>query len=300
MPLEIKWNRSPWWYARYVREGRKLCVKLDVRIEGAPPESKKLSDSGDALFEKSRAKAELRFSQFLEDLNGSLTKEDLVKRVMAIRRGGKMETVMLADMFATWLASPRRKKLAERYVSQAKSRIEAFVDFVAKEQPSARHMADVDVNTAERFMAIEEIRGSAPKTYNDLLVLLRSVFNKLKTKATLMLNPFEDFPLKDPETIGQSPFSTDDLAAIINAAKKPEHDFIRPILFAAMCTAMRRGDCCCLKWAAVDPTIRFILVKTSKGGRSRYDTDIPVAPGGNPPAVAAQRHIRISRGRIPV
>ena len=275
MSLEIKWDRSPWWYARYVREGRKLCVKLDVRIEGVPPASKMLSDSGDALFEKSRAKAELRFSQFIEDLTGSLTKEDLVKRVIAIRRGGKKETVLLTDMFAAWHALPRKKNLSKRYVSQAKSWISTFVSFVAKKQPSAKHMADVEVNTAEEFMALEENRGSTPKTYNDWLILLRSVFKRLKNKATLMLNPFEDLPLKESETIGQSPFSTDDLAMIIKAVMKPEHDFIRPIVIAVMCTAMRRGDCCRLKWADVDPTFRFIVVKTAKKGRLAI---IPIFP----------------------
>jgi len=275
MPLEIKWDRSPWWYARYVREGRKLCVKLDVRIEGVPPASKKLSDSGDKLFEKSRAQAELRFSQFMEDLTGSLTKEDLVKRVIAIRRGGKMETVLLTEMFAAWHALPRKKNLSKRYVSQARSWISAFVAFVAKEQPSAKHMADVSVNSAEDFMALEENRGSTPKTYNDWLILLRSVFKRLKNKATLLQNPFEDLPLKDLETIGQSPYSPDDLAMIIKAVMKPEHDFIRPIIFAAMCTAMRRGDCCRLKWADIDPTIRFIVVKTAKKGSL---ATIPIFP----------------------
>jgi integrase len=42
-----------------------------------------------------------------------------------------------------------------------------------------------------------------------------------------------------------------------------------------MCTAMRRGDCCLLKWESVDLPRRFIRVKTSKTGES---VQIPIFP----------------------
>jgi len=42
-----------------------------------------------------------------------------------------------------------------------------------------------------------------------------------------------------------------------------------------MCTAMRRGDCCLLKWKDVDLKAGFITVKTAKTGQT---VDIPVFP----------------------
>ena len=42
-----------------------------------------------------------------------------------------------------------------------------------------------------------------------------------------------------------------------------------------MCTAMRRGDCCLLKWKDVDLKEGFIAVKTAKTGET---VDIPIFP----------------------
>ena len=267
MPLEIKWERSTYWYGRYTRDGRKLAVRLDVLIEGTPPASRKLRDRGDDLFEKSRAKAELRLAQTIEELDSAATKEDLVKRIISIRRGGKMDTVLLKDMFISWAALPRKKKLSPRYLKQAESLMTEFGEFVAKHQRSARHMADVERSTAEQFMADADAQGFAPKTYNDKIVLLRSVFERLKEKASLLQNPFGSGVLKDDDPRGQEPFSVDELEAIIAVAGKPKHAFIRPILFACICTAMRRGDCCLLRWANVYLDEGFIRIKTAKKGK---------------------------------
>jgi hypothetical protein len=47
------------------------------------------------------------------------------------------------------------------------------------------------------------------------------------------------------------------------------------VVITGMCTAMRRGDCCCLKWSDVDLKEGFISVKTSKTGEK---VDIPLFP----------------------
>jgi integrase len=52
-------------------------------------------------------------------------------------------------------------------------------------------------------------------------------------------------------------------------------DFIRPVIVTGMCTAMRRGDCCLLKWADVDHKEGFLTVKTAKTGET---VDIPMFP----------------------
>jgi integrase len=54
-----------------------------------------------------------------------------------------------------------------------------------------------------------------------------------------------------------------------------QDDFIRPVVITGMCTAMRRGDCCCLKWSDLDLKEGFISVKTSKTGET---VDIPLFP----------------------
>jgi hypothetical protein len=52
------------------------------------------------------------------------------------------------------------------------------------------------------------------------------------------------------------------------------HDqFIYPIVVTALCSAMRLGDCCCLRWDTVDLANGFLSVKTAKTGAA---VDIPI------------------------
>ena len=66
MALEIKWERSPSWYGRYIRDGKKNYLNLGVRIDGKPPPSRRLRDKGDVAFEKSRLKAELKLQAAIQ------------------------------------------------------------------------------------------------------------------------------------------------------------------------------------------------------------------------------------------
>lgn len=54
-----------------------------------------------------------------------------------------------------------------------------------------------------------------------------------------------------------------------------DDEFVRPILITGICTAMRRGDCCLLKWKDVDLNIRSITVKTAKTGQT---VSFPILP----------------------
>lgn len=87
------------------------------------------------------------------------------------------------------------------------------------------------------------------------------------------INPFSSIPTRETETIFRKPFTPEELKAIVDAAR--DDDFIRPILITGMCTAMRRGDCCLLKWKDVDLARRFITVKTNKTGQT---VSIPIFP----------------------
>ena len=78
---------------------------------------------------------------------------------------------------------------------------------------------------------------------------------------------------KSSETVNRVPFTIEELKAITEACA--DDDFIRPIIVTGMCTAMRRGDCCLLKWQDVDLKAGFITVKTAKTGET---VDIPVFP----------------------
>jgi len=87
------------------------------------------------------------------------------------------------------------------------------------------------------------------------------------------VNPFYGLPTRETETVFRKPFTPEELKAIVDAARVD--DFIRPLLITGICTAMRRGDCCLLRWKDVDLARRFITVKTAKTG---VTVSIPIFP----------------------
>ena len=105
------------------------------------------------------------------------------------------------------------------------------------------------------------------------LSLIRGVFKRLEPGADAYKNYLAGAPGKDENTIHREPFTPEELKAILDAAL--EDTLLRPVIVTALCTAMRRGDCCLLKWSAVDMKSGFITVKTGKTGDT---VEIPIHP----------------------
>jgi len=162
-------------------------------------------------------------------------------------------------------------KLVTEYAAQCKKVLGRFVNFVQAQNPKAVEIALVTRKLAQAFMGAEAERGVGAKTWNDTLKLLRATFKYLLPAGAG--NPFYNMVTKDAETVFRKPFTPEELKAILDAAQ--DDDFIRPIIITGMCTAMRRGDCCRLKWKDVDLARRFITVKTAKTGQT---VSIPIFP----------------------
>ncbi len=271
MALELQRGRSKWWYGRVEVNGRKIGKNLGVEVKGVIPAS--LADQGDLAFERSRAKAQAALEKLQLDLKKRSTAEELVQTIHEIRTGTRVGSIPLSDAGARWKALPRRRSLSPRYVSQAESWMADFVSFLGTHHPAVREMADVQPSMARAYFAKVEARGVAGKTYNNTLIFLRSCFEALKDEAGIPKNPFLGLPTKEEDTVFRKPYSEEDLAEIVKAAKGDP--FIYPVVVASLCTAMRRGDCCLLLKTAVDLPARFVKVKTSKTGEL---VQIPIFP----------------------
>lgn len=271
MALEIQYGRSKWWYGRITINGRKVSKNLGVEIRGTIPA--RLSQSGDLAFERSRAKAQAALEQLQLDIRKRRSAEELVQTIHEIWTGRRVRSIPIEDIALRWNALPRKRPLNPRYVKQAESCFGRFVGFLKKNFPRAKEMADVQSEMAIDFLRAEDERGVAPKSYNNYLILLRSAFEALRKAGGLIENPFGGIPTHVEETVFRKPFNAEQLAAIVAAAKT--EPFVEPIIITAICTAMRKGDCCTLLWTAVDLPGRFISVKTSKTGEL---VQIPIFP----------------------
>jgi integrase len=145
--------------------------------------------------------------------------------------------------------------------------------YLTTQTPPILEFVKVSPDTVRAFMDAESARGLAPKTWNDTLKLLRTTFKRLHPQLNDGSNPFRGLITKATETVNRDPFPVPVLKAILEVSVADP--FIRPIIVTGICTAMRRGDCCLLKWADVDLEEGFITVKTSKTGET---VDVPLFP----------------------
>ena len=275
MGIELRRQRDgslrPTWYGRHEVNGKRNFVNLGVKVLGTPPASLMLRDQGDAAFERSRATALAKLESLQAEAQSRQGAERLVERLYEMKTGEKIKSVRLAELGQEWAGIPRKHAPNERYASQCQSTLKRFAAFVRQENPKAMELAHVSRTVARAFMDAEAERGVTGKTWNDTLKLLRATCKYLLPAGSI--NPFSDMPTKDTETVFRKPFSPEELKKIVEAAH--DDDFIRPIIVTGICTAMRRGDCCLLKWEDVDLERRFITVKTAKTG---VTVSIPIFP----------------------
>ncbi len=271
MALEIQKGRSKWWYGRVTVNGADVVKNLGVQIKGVPPRT--LREQGDAAFERSRTKAQVALEKLQYDLKAKSTAEELVQTIHELRTGSRVSSILLDDIATQWKQLPRRRPLSERYVAQAESWIDRFVEFVKKSNPAIKEMAQIQSTLSRAFLHAEEKRGVTAKTYNNTVIFLRSLFHSLRKEAGLADNPFDGIPTREGETVFRRPFTVEELGVIIEKAKADT--FIYPLIVTGMCTAMRRGDCCTLRRDSVDLKGGFVTVKTSKTGEY---VQIPIFP----------------------
>ena len=275
MPVELKTQRDGslrnTWYGRYEINGRKHYLNLNVKVAGTPPASRSVRDEGDTAFERSRAAALAKLNSIVEEASSQRDSARLVEKLYEIKTGESIKSVRLDELGEEWAKIPRKRNPNERYGSQCQSTLKRFAARVRQENTKAEEIAHVTRTVARAFMDTESKRGVTAKTWNDTLKLLRATFKHLLPAGAI--NPFSDMPTRETETVFRKPFSPEELKSILDVAQGDE--FLRPLLIAGICTAMRRGDCCLLKWKDVDLKQRFITVKTAKTGQT---VSIPIFP----------------------
>ena len=255
---------SQWWYGRWEVNGKRYCQNLNIRIEG---------EEGGRVFDKSRAKGQAALERLIADSRDKTNAEELVQAIHKIRTGHRVGAIPLAELPDRWATIQRKRKPNERYAAQCRAILSRFSAFIIAQDPEAQALDAVTPEAAAAFLEAENKRGVTAKTWNDTLKLLRATFKHLRRAAGLVDNPFEGIPTKETETVFRKPFTPEELNAIFQAAQSD--DFIRPVIVTGICTAMRRGDCCLLRWADVDMESHFIRVKTAKTGQT---VEIPMFP----------------------
>ncbi len=274
MGLEITRNkdgspRSKWWYGNFTVGSERKYVNLGIEICGSVPVS--LKETGDVAFERSRMKAQLKLDAFKQDAHSRKTAAHHLQELYEIKAGEELTQIAVAEIERQWVLLPTRRKRSALWEKNQQATLKAFRVFITTHYPKAKHLSQVTAKMARDWLRHLEDNGYAPATYNDKLHLLRGFFERIGNDAGTIRNPFAGIPARERNTIHHQPFTQDELNRILEKAIGA----IRSVFLVGMCTAMRQGDCCLLKWADVDLQTGFLTVKTSKTGEL---AEIPLFP----------------------
>lgn len=270
------------WVAAFKVNG-KLCrfpltclqdgVESPIPIEGRRPHSLKRLEEGDRVFMNSYHTALAAHDRLAQDLKSRKTEIELAERVLKARTGKSAKVTKVADIPALWRRLPRKRKPGEKYLDQGGAVLARFVAFMERAAPGLVDVFDVSERHLRDFMHQEDERGLSGRSWNATLTHLRTVFSRVAPGSPAYLEYLRNVPLRDENTVHRKPFSDAELTAILTTVEKDE--VLRGPVIAAICTGMRKGDCCTLEWKSVDRDGGFITVQTSK---TRETCQIPILP----------------------
>ena len=269
MPLEHRWP-AKYWYARVQAYDRSRVISLRILIPDKPPVR---GDMGDETFETSRLKAKLRLEELeaaLSTVESRLEAEGVIESFKdrwnpaGAKRKGKGSALLLEDLADSWLESvgSRPRSLSNRHDQQVVSRIRKFVEFMKLRRPKCRYCHSVDSLDARAYLQEVARSGVAPKTHNDAAKMLRSAFRELQLNMGRKDNPFEGIRAMKGRSLRRMCFTVPQLKAIFEEAEGDEQ--FGGVVILGICSGMRLGDCCRLKWSEVDLNAGQVVVRCSK------------------------------------
>jgi integrase len=185
---------------------------------------------------------------------------------------GPAHNCKLEDLFPRWRAAPRRGPGTPLYIRQVSSIVGAFVSHVRSQQPAIQYAHEITKDLAATYLATIHL---SPRSYNNHLIVLRSVFTTLMRCGLLdmLSNPFSGLPTRSANTQHRAPFTPKEVRRILRASKSDP--IMHAYVVTGLCTAMRRGDVCCLRWGNVDLSRDLLAIETSK---TKESAQIPIFP----------------------
>jgi integrase len=261
--------RSKWWYGRYMINGKRYFTNLNVEVKGTVP--KNIRRQGDMAFECSRTLASSKLKELIAEAHSHKSAEKHLQELYELKAGESLTQISISDIaHVKFLPPDRRGRSAARDEAQLVV-MRDFISFMKENYPAVTFVSQVNRIMAQGWLSSLEAQKNSARTYNDKMYVLKGFFERVGSDAGVIRNPFAGSLAKVKKTVHRQPFTQEELTKILNHCDA----IIRPVVLTAMCTAMRRGDCCRLKWESVDFDVGFVMVKTSKTGEM---AEIPLFP----------------------
>ena len=275
MGVYLKWRGkklSPLWWGFWQADGKRHEVSICPWRGKPPKKGAGKAAKGDADFEQSRGEAEEKFAAMTSQERSKADRAALVEKIHALRYGGKVERVKIADLWEKWEAMPH--KAGEERRKRVRSVLKLFSEFMEGNHPNVSEAGALTAEHFKGFLKEVEERGVSARTWNDYLFTLRSVLSKAGCEGGGYRDYLAQLPYKDETPVHRRPFTGEELEGLFRAAAEVDPG-LHPVIVAAACTALRRGDVARLRWKDIDLAGGFATVKTTKTGER---VEIPIFP----------------------
>lgn len=281
MALEIRHGRNgelrKCWYGSYVDgNGKRRVIAL---IEPLPvkhfPGS--LRETGNAIFEASRARAEKELADFQTEARQKGRADSLTERLIEAKTGRKWKETPLADLPDIITGGEKRRARSQQHETWKKRAVENFTAWA-----SGRGLAtvlEVTPDVAQAYIAnlyepdAEGRTRTAASIRKHKAVVGRALRRALPHGVE---NPFAGVAVETPEgdrVFNREPLTPAEVDTLLRAASKDPTAF--DLIVTGLSTGLRRGDVCRLKWSSVDLRGEVLKLTTSK---TRAELYLPIMP----------------------
>ena len=256
----IKQSGSPYYYARFTVDGREKWISTKKTTR------KEAQDIANAYENAARgeASADDQFNVLLKLLAAMPQNEQDAKRSEYAGRLMRHRAIALPiiEAWSAWLDSPLKGNPGSKTIAGYSAVWKRFAGWISKHK--VKHLHEVTPLHAQDYAADVWRSHVAPATYNAHIKFLRSMFNILKAKAGLIVNPWADMKSLDKETEGRQNFTPEELKTICSKAKGTT----RYMIGIGLYTGMRLGDVVSLRWADIGKNkIEIVPLKTRRKGK---------------------------------
>lgn len=264
------------------------------KINGKEYTGKCYSSTDGKVKATTKAEAEA-YERIIKDEVRNLQKQKTVKALVEnyrnVMTGGS--DIFLKDAFELSLKKPSKRQPSPELIKVKRSYWRDFAEFMKANYSEIVKIPDVRKKHAEEYIQFLREKGRyskhveikvgpnkgsyhrkgrlSNKSCNTFQQTISEVFVKLFDDAGLIDNPFAGIHKLDNESESREAFTEEELELIRDNIT----DFVKPIFYIGIATALREGDICTLKWSEVDlksDVIRRKMLKT------RRTVEIPILP----------------------
>ncbi len=276
--VELRKKNGKWlanFYVRVYEKGSTHVINTQIPWKGSPPAS--MRDEGDAEFEVSRKAAATEADRIRAAAAEKGDARYIAARIVESKTGRKWKDSPVTKLVEVIADTIHRRQRSQQHETWKKRAVQNFVEWALARKIMTVLMVTPEI--AQKYMASfyepdddGKIRTAAS------IRKIKALLGRAMTIALPMgiENPFKGVMIETPEgdvVVNREPLNAVEIDRLLNAASDDQTAF--DLIVAGLCTGLRRGDVCRIRWQSVDTRNWTLKITTSK---TRTDLYLPVMP----------------------